>query len=129
MKYNWANELYKFYGKRAVILGGTDPKKFGLLTRSGDKVFIINYDVVDKWLHVLKVIDPEMLILDESQYIKTSTTKRTKACAELAYQARKFLALSGTPMMNSPIELYTTLNMIFKVRICSKWQFMNRYPK
>ncbi len=127
LKYNWAQEFYKHYKKRVIILSGTDPKKYGPLACSGDKVFVINYDILHAWVPVLKLIHPEILVLDESQMIKTAGTRRTQACAFLAFQTPKFLALTGTPMAGNPLELYTTLNMIFKGHVVSKFEFMNRY--
>ncbi len=127
LKYNWAQEFWKHYGKKVTILSGTKPKKFGPLSKTGDKIFIINYDVVYAWLPQLKSLNPEIVVLDESQMVKTLGARRTQACAELAFQATKMLALSGTPMVSNPLELYTTLNMLFKGHMVSKWQFMNRY--
>lgn len=127
LKYNWAQEFYKHYGKRVTILSGSDPKKYGTLRLSGEQVFVINYDILHAWVPVLQSIHPKLLVLDECQYAKSTTSKRTKACAELAMVTDGLLALSGTPMTNNPIELYAILNMLFKGRIISKWQFMNRY--
>lgn len=127
LKLNWAEEFHKHYGKQVTILSGSDPKKFGSFIRSGDRVFIINYDILHHWVPVLQLIRPEIVVLDESHYIKNSTAKRTKAAAQLVFQADKFLALSGTPMASNPMELYTTLNMIFKGHMVSKTAFMNRY--
>ena len=127
LKYNWAQEFHKHFNKRVQILSGTSPQKFGPLSRAGEKIFVINYDILHAWVPVLQALQPKILVLDESQMVKNSSARRTKACAQLAFQADKFLALSGTPMAGSPLELYTTLNMIFKGHIVSKWQFMNRY--
>ena len=127
LKYNWAQEFYKHYDKTAVILEGRDPQKTGTITRSGDKVFILNYDIVPYWLPVLKAMKPEIVVLDEGHYTKNRSTKRTKACAELAYQANKFLVLTGTPMTKGdPSELWTCL-MLFQGKIVSQYAFMNRY--
>lgn len=129
LKYNWAAEFRKHFDKRVHILSGTKPKSYGPLSRSGDQIFIINYDVVYAWLPVLKLLNPEIVVLDESQMIKTAGARRTQACAHLAFQAPKFLALTGTPMASNPLELYTTLNMIFQGHIVSKFEFMNRYTR
>lgn len=130
LKYNWAQEFHKHYDKVAIILEGTDPKKFGSLTRSGDKVFIVNYDILKTdWTNILKLLQPEIIVLDEAHLVKTPSTIRTKACAQLAYQAPKFIALTGTPITQTPMDMYNILNMMFKGHICSRWQFQNRYTK
>ncbi len=127
LKYNWQQEFFKHYGKRSTILSGTDPDKYGELRLSAEQVFIINYDILYAWLPKLKAINPAVVVLDECHYVKSTTTRRTKACAELCMCADKMLALSGTPMTGTPMELYSILNMLLKGHIVSKWQFMNRY--
>lgn len=129
LKFNWAEEFKKHFGKRVHILSGTNPAKDGPLLRNGEKIYVINYDVLYAWIPTLKLLDPAIIVCDESHYIKTTGTKRTKAVAQIAFNADKFLALTGTPITSSPLELYTTLNMIFKGHIVSKWEFMDRYAK
>jgi len=43
---------------------------------------------------------PDLLILDEAQYVKDGTSKRSRAVRELAAVATKVLCLSGTPAHN-----------------------------
>ena len=129
LKYNWAEELWKHYNKRGIILYGTDPKKYGTLRLSNESVFIINYDILHGWLPELRRIHPSIVVFDECHYAKSLSARRTKACAELAMCTDKMLALSGTPMTSNPMELYPILNMIFKGHIVSRWKFMQRYTK
>lgn len=61
-----------------------------LLTKSGK----INY-MSKEW---------DMIVLDESHYIKNRTTKRTKACLELSLTAKYRNILTGTPIGNGKLE-------------------------
>lgn len=128
LKYNWSREFEKHSGKKVTILNGTKAH-MNKLSTDPNPVYIINYDIVHAWVDLLLAIDPKILVLDESQMIKTPSARRTKACAKLAMAADNYLALSGTPMSNSPMDIYTTLNMILKGRMITRWQFMNRYTK
>jgi len=130
LKFNWASEFAVHYGKKTRILSGREPSKCEPLPTVGQRVFIINYDVLEAWLPSLLLIRPSLVIFDESHYVKTIDAKRTRACATLAYEADRFLALTGTPMTNgNPMELYTTLNMIFGAHFCKKDVFEERYTR
>lgn len=48
------------------------------------------------------------LVVDEVHYIKNLKTRRAKAVHRIAKDAARVLALSGTPMINRPIELWST---------------------
>lgn len=50
------------------------------------------------------------LICDEAQYLKNSTAKRTKAVLSFANEFDKVVFLSGTPMPNRPMELFSILS-------------------
>ena len=129
LKYNWANEFQKHYGKETVILSGTKPEKCRLLTTEGNPVYIINYDILHAWVPALLRLKPKLVVLDESQMAKHLEARRTKACVAMAYNSDRFLALSGTPMAGNPMELYPVLNMIFKGHFVSYYKFRDMYTK
>lgn len=128
LKYNWSREFEKHYGKKVTVLSGTKAH-INKLSTDPNAVYVLNYDIVHAWTELLLAIKPKILVLDESQMIKTPSARRTKSCAKLAMATDNFLALSGTPMSNSPMDIYTTLNMILKGKMISRWQFMNRYTR
>lgn len=126
LKYNWAQEFEKHYGKTVRILSGTKPTQ---LADKGNPVYVLNYDIVHAWLPTLLKIKPSVIVFDESHYLKNGSARRTKACAALAFQAEHCLLLTGTPMLATPMDLYTSLNMLFKGRIVSKFSFMNHFTQ
>lgn len=48
----------------------------------------------------------DRVILDESHRIKKATGKAAKQCARIATSARRRLALTGTPMPHSPLDVF-----------------------
>jgi len=56
---------------------------------------------------------------------KSRKAKRTKLA--LSIQARTRLLLTGTPILNRPIELYTLLQFLDKERWSNWWKYANRY--
>ncbi|KAH7112640.1 SNF2 family N-terminal domain-containing protein [Dactylonectria macrodidyma] len=59
------------------------------------------------------------VILDEAQCIKNKDTKTSKACTKLKATYR--WCLTGTPMMNGVLELYSLLNFL-QIKPYSAWE-------
>lgn len=121
LKYNWQREFWIHAGVKADVLEG---KQTYDLT---SKIVIINYDILAAWKMPLIKLRPRLLIIDECHYTKTSNIKRTRVCKSLASRCCHMLALSGTPILNRPIEFYSTLNMLDPEEWGSKLKFGFRY--
>lgn len=94
----------------------------------GSQVVIINYDMVQKYLHVLEDFAFRLLIVDECHYIKNYKAKRTEAVVSLSQEVDDALCLSGTPLTNKPIELYPMLQILKRdVGDFSFWNFTRKY--
>ena len=59
------------------------------------------------------------VVLDEAQCIKNKDTKTSKACTKLRATYR--WCLTGTPMMNGVLELYSLLNFL-QIKPYCKWE-------
>ena len=66
-----------------------------------------------------------LVIFDEAQYLKTPEARRTKAALSLPAERRVFL--SGTPIVNRPIELWPMLHAIDPKAWGSRHEFGVRY--
>ena len=82
------------------------------------RFIILNYEATIKrdknWaiMKVLEEYDADLLILDESQKVKSATTKRSKAAHRLGSRARHVCLLSGTPVSKNYLDLYSQLKVI-----------------
>ena len=93
MKYKWQREIVKWIqnpGEIQILSGKTPNKKI-----TGD-IVIINYDILHDWRHVLYKIKFKIVVIDEVQYIKENTAKRTKVVKHIARKAKHLIGLSGT---------------------------------
>ena len=83
-------------------------------TPSPRGITIATYDLCSSptMLERLRALRPGTVLLDEAHYVKTHTAKRTRATQLLVGGAARIVAISGTPSMSRPIELWTQLNMI-----------------
>lgn len=58
---------------------------------------------------------PDMLIVDEAHRLKTPTAKRTRAVLGLAKDVKHRLALTGTPIVSTPLDLLPILQLLGKL--------------
>ncbi|KAL2081024.1 hypothetical protein ACEWY4_022877 [Coilia grayii] len=75
----------------------------------GGLVNIVSYDLLSK-LEKQKPAEPfNVLIMDESHFLKNMKTARCRAALPLLKAAKRVILLSGTPAMSRPSELYTQI--------------------
>lgn len=128
LKYNWRREIEKWSPTRTghvEILNGKPPAD-----KSGAAWVIVNYDVLKnhQWLWA---IPWKALIVDESHYIKNYKAKRTGFVLDLAKNVETVLLLSGTPILNKPVELTAQLSALGRLDkdFGGFWRFVHRYCK
>ncbi len=75
----------------------------------GLKVAVINYESTwrEGLFEALKEWEPDLIIADESQRIKTHDAQQSKAMHQLGDIAKYKLILSGTPVQNNAIDIFS----------------------
>jgi len=109
LKWMWETFIHEILKTRCGILNGTTPPKRGLISQHD--YLIINYEILQHWVDVLKKLNPKILIIDECHYIKNHKAQRTKAVHKLK-DIPYIIALSGTPLTNRPAELWNVLHLL-----------------
>lgn len=126
--HNWQNELQRFTPGQKVYLYSGDKR---IKTRDLDAFFRM-YDVVLTTYGTLRV-DIEALegcffchlILDESQYVKNPDSATYKAAVRIRAMHR--LALTGTPVENSLMDLWAQMNIVNEGLLGSRKAFRQAY--
>ena len=124
LKWNWHKEARKWIPDRSihVIEAGQNG---GI--RQGD-VTIINYDLLRKHRDTLIARKFQAIILDESHYVKEKKAARTQAAKAIAENIPVRLALTGTPVLNRPVELCSQLDILGRLEeFGGWWKFVHRY--
>lgn len=105
VKLQWAQEAKKWMPHRSVSVVTTKNVE-GL----NSDIYVVNYDIITKVASKL----PEMktVVLDESHYVKNPKAARTKAIMEVKDSAEIRLCLTGTSVLNKPVELATQLDFL-----------------
>lgn len=126
----WYREIERFTGHKATIWESST--KIGRV----DAAFhLINYDIVEKRLDELKNLGFELLVCDEATYLKNRKTKRAKSILGDYKQRRKYpgiktkhvVFLTGTPILNRPIEAFVLLNFLDNKRFNNFFHFIQKY--
>lgn len=108
----WHEELMNFCGDIlaphdvATLLKGSDR------VPPGAKVVIVTYSIIDKLVQS-KALTPQqfgVVIADESHNLKSSGAKRTEGALPFLKGAVVALCLTGTPLPNRPLELFTQVS-------------------
>ena len=123
LKLNWEREAQMWMENPKVqILSG---KKVN--TPLIGEIIIVNYDVLKSWMGKLQEIKAQVLIIDEIHFVKNNKAQRTKAIKVLGKRIPHIIGLSGTPIVNRPIEAFNALKLIDDTVMPSFWHYANRY--
>lgn len=119
VRYNWLTELEKFSTKEyaATVLRGTQLTRLTQLLTvlqmpKPIQLVICNYETLSGSHDALSRVPFDIGILDEAHYFKSRTTKRWKYVSKLREQCAKRLVLTGSPISNSIMDLYTLLEFL-----------------
>ena len=131
LKWNWMNEIKTHSNETGYILGqkvqkrtnkliigsSTDKTKDLARLESLQNYFIItnieslrNADIFAEMKHQLELGNINMIAMDEAHRIKDPSSQQGKAFLKL--QADYMVAMTGTPVMNSPFDLYASLRWL-----------------
>lgn len=102
---NWQEELCKHSDLTSVLLRGTPNKRIALLS-TPVHIFLINYEGTR--LIAKELIDEkfDLVVFDESQNLKGHNTQQSKACYHIAMSCPHRLILTGTPIHNTPLDVF-----------------------
>ena len=109
---NWYNEIQKFAPglKTLIACGGAVERLYRIRSADGFDLIITSYPLLQKDISVYSEIEFEYCIIDEAQYIKNAST-RTARCVKTV-KSRYRLALTGTPMENSVMDLWSLFDFV-----------------
>ncbi|OWP26733.1 helicase SNF [Fusobacterium polymorphum] len=121
--YNWENEIKKFAPKLKVGVYYGINRDFSSLKKVN--VILTTYGTIRNDIENLLEQKFDLLVLDESQNIKNINSQTTKAV--LLLNAKKRIALSGTPIENNLLELYSLFRFLNPEMFGSVQRFTNSY--
>jgi SWI/SNF-related matrix-associated actin-dependent regulator 1 of chromatin subfamily A len=139
LRLNWKKELDKWLITPRRIDVMTGPSEFP----KDPEIVICNYDILDRFRDQMTRTEWDLIILDEGHYVKNSTARRTVAIfgqkekknretgevipAIPPLTAKRRIVMTGTPIPNRPIEIFSILQYLDPKRWRSRHAFALRY--
>lgn len=140
LKNNWRKEINKWNIKGTSV----DICKSGKDFPKSD-IVIINYEIMEKFANEIRNTEWDLFVADEVHYCKNYKSKRTvftlggtltlkdqktKKTTEITVpriKATRNILLTGTPILNRPVELWPLVNFLDPSRFNKFMPFAKRY--
>ena len=125
--YNWYNEIMKFIPTlRALIIDGSKETRRELIKTVNEyEIIITSYPMLRRDISEYSKINFSYCFIDEAQYIKNPRTKNALSVKRINAMHR--FALTGTPIENSVLELWSIFDFVMPGYLGSLNEFRNKY--
>lgn len=134
----WPHDLNQFatFPREARVLLGDKKKRLKALNELENwpfkalRIAVINYESThrDGIFEALAAYKPDLIVCDESQRIKNPSAAQSKALHKLGDAAPFRMILSGTPVQNNAVDLYSQYRFLDPaVYGANFYAFKNRY--
>jgi TATA-binding protein-associated factor len=126
---HWFHEVQKYAENLSAVLYVGNARERSKLSRSlkSYDIVITSYEVVRNDIDSLQRLSWHYCILDEGHIIKNAKTKLTKAVK--AIRANHRLILSGTPIQNNVLELWSLFDFLMPGFLGTEQSFNDRFSK
>lgn len=123
--YNWVDEAKKFTKDLNVVaLQGPQRSEHFDKIQSADLV-VTSYALIRRDAEVYRKIEFDTVILDEAQHIKNRQTQNAQAVKSI--RSRHRLVLTGTPLENSVLDLWSIFDFLMPGYLGTATEFRERY--
>lgn len=121
LKGQWKAEIEKFSNEEAIIIEGFPNERQQLYNNNTAYFNIINYETVLRDIVSINQSDYDFVVLDEAQRIKNFET--VTASAIKAIKKKHALVITGTPIENHLIDLYSIVEFLYPAMLTPLWEF------
>ena len=125
--FNWLSEAKKWTPDlNTLALHGTGRQKLFAQVKKSDLV-ITSYALIRRDAEKYREFEFDTVVLDEAQHIKNRQTQNSQAVK--AVRTRHRLVLTGTPMENSVLDLWSIFDFLMPGYLGSAKEFKERYEQ
>jgi superfamily II DNA or RNA helicase len=124
---NWMREAARFVPSIpfAMYRGSGREAVLEELVSRGHGAIVTSYELLHRDRNALSEVAFDLVIFDEAQALKNALAKRSKAARAL--DTRFAVALSGTPIENDVLELWSLLRVVAPGLLGPRQHFMTRF--
>ena len=125
LSYNWDHEFDSFGSniKRKICVGNKDKRTKILSDLNDTNVIITTYGLLSEELY--NNLNFNTMVIDEAQNIKNNMAGITKVVKKVNAETK--FALTGTPLENSILELWSIFDFIMPGYLASLTKFQSKY--
>ena len=125
--YNWQREIERFLpDSKYLLINGAKDERTDLIQKVGEYEFVItSYPLLRRDINQYKYIEFSFCVIDEAQYIKNRKTMNAISVKKI--QAKHKFALTGTPIENSIMELWSIFDFIMPGYLGTARSFGERF--
>lgn len=125
VKFQWLNEVNRFLpSTKALVIDGTKAERV-LQWKNEARIYIVNYELLLRDFEEMNIRSWDYIIADESNRIANVKAKQTKAIMKLKSKHR--IAMTGTPISNKIVELWSMLNFCNPGSMGNYYTFVESY--
>jgi len=126
--HNWAREAARFAPKLRVLVLERGAGRHALRAELADYDLVVtNYALLRRDVDAWRDVALRALVLDEAQNVKNPDAAVTRAAAALG--ARHRLALTGTPLENRALDLWSIMDVVNPGYLGSRRAFVERFDR
>jgi superfamily II DNA or RNA helicase len=123
--FNWVAEAKKFTpGLKVLALSGPDRHQWFDQIATSD-IVVTSYALIRRDADKYREIEFDTVVLDEAQHIKNRQTQNAQAVKAVKAQHR--LVLTGTPLENSVLDLWSIFDFLMPGYLGTAKDFRERY--
>jgi SNF2 family DNA or RNA helicase len=125
--YNWHEEFQRFNpGLKVLVVDGVPNQRKKLLqSMKKYQIIITSYSLLQKDVDTYKKNKMGYIILDEAQHIKNRSTRNAQSVKQLDSDFK--LILTGTPIENSLLELWSLFDFLMPGLLSTYKRFVEKY--
>ncbi|NLY18097.1 MAG: DEAD/DEAH box helicase [Clostridiaceae bacterium] len=127
--YNWVLEAEKFTPELKVLaISGNRALRQSLLEKMDEYDLVVtSYPLIRRDIGFYKNKRFSCCFIDEAQHVKNHFTQSARAIRKI--QAKSRFALTGTPMENSLLELWSIFDFLMPSYLFTQQKFQDRFVK
>lgn len=127
LAYNWKHEFDSFASqiKNAICIGTKEKRKHILKDLNKINVIITTYGLLREDEEIYENLNFNTMIIDEAQNIKNNHAGITKVVKSIKAETK--FALTGTPLENSILELWSIFDFIMPGYLANLTKFQSKY--
>ncbi|RLD65175.1 MAG: helicase, partial [Bacteroidetes bacterium] len=121
IKEQWKLEIERFTEEKATVVEGYPDEREKIYQNCENFFLIVNYETVLRDKNAINKYNTDFIILDEAQRIKNYDTQTSNSIKAL--KKKHSLIITGTPIENRLIDLYSVVAFIDPGFLAPLWEF------